>query len=410
MPFSSHLVGVRSPHPSPARSLVSLTVIAALLLGACGGEDSATDDATPTSADSQPTVEPDPTEPVPSATPAEAASPTVADPTPTVAPTTTTEPGIQNVDEEALFPVDLGYPEIGTIIDLQVGDISCYATVVDNRAATSTVGATFELCDRADQLIGTNARLIYSIESVADCESSDPCGQSRDDFLISDAVDLGDSWQVLANEDWIVTVGRLETWNGVNNTGELTYYACDASPSPIVPGLNDPQAGCLALAGGTVDCNDGTCATGWQNGDLTHVLLSPIDETDQPGASTLQVRDAGTVILDSPGLVVVDSSDATPPPIAIEFDPGAFETVVSGAAVRGERIVYSVGAAAEQTMIVSITSLEDNAVFDLYSPAGSALAIEAMEVEISPTESGAYQLVVGGTRGNATYDLAVSIR
>ena len=54
---------------------------------------------------------------------------------------------------------------------------------------------------RFDEILDAPVRLVYSIESVADCESSKPCGQSRDEFLISDTVMLGNSWLVLANND-----------------------------------------------------------------------------------------------------------------------------------------------------------------------------------------------------------------
>jgi len=71
---------------------------------------------------------------------------------------------------------------------------------------------------------------------------------------------------------------------------------------------------------------------------------------------------------------------------------------------------YSIDVAAGQTMVLSITSLEDNAVFDPYAPTGGVLVAESIAFEVSPTDSGAYRLVVGGTRGNATYEVAVAVR
>jgi hypothetical protein len=60
---------------------------------------------------------------------------------------------------------------------------------------------------------------------------------------------------------------------------------------------------------------------------------------------------------------------------------------------------------------VHITSLEDNAVFDLYAPGGRrSLAEETTDWTGELPRSGDYVISVGGTRGNATYTLEVTIR
>ncbi len=80
------------------------------------------------------------------------------------------------------------YPEIATITSLQSGDLMCYAEVMDPSGQVFDLGATFEICDRSDQLLNQTVRLTYREESVADCESAEPCGRSRMEMLIYEAV------------------------------------------------------------------------------------------------------------------------------------------------------------------------------------------------------------------------------
>ena len=113
----------------------------------------------------------------------------------------------------------------------------------------------------------------------------------------------------------------------------------------------------------------------------------------------------------------------------VRFDPGASSKDISGAVVRGERSLYSIGARGGQRLSVSITAVEDDAVFQIYPPGvqaehsdygveivGAKALPGAKEGEdakvwsgILPT-TGAYLIVVGPTRGNATYRLKVAIR
>ncbi len=84
------------------------------------------------------------------------------------------------------------YPEIATITSLQAGDLMCYAEIMDESGQVFEVGATFEICDRSDELLNQTVGLTYREESVADCESSEPCGRSRTEMLIYEAVLLGE--------------------------------------------------------------------------------------------------------------------------------------------------------------------------------------------------------------------------
>lgn len=98
----------------------------------------------------------------------------------------------------------------------------------------------------------------------------------------------------------------------------------------------------------------------------------------------------------------------------ISFDAGESSATVSDSVIRGERSIYVVGAKSGQTMSVEITSLEDNAVFQIKSPGGKFLADagdgdDATSWEGKLPANGDYTIIVGGTRGNASFKLTVSI-
>ena len=99
----------------------------------------------------------------------------------------------------------------------------------------------------------------------------------------------------------------------------------------------------------------------------------------------------------------------------VRFARGATSAVVEGAVIRGDRDRYVVAARAGQRLQLAITSREDNAVFQLYAPGGRPLRgagemDDARRWAGAPPATGDYVVVVGGTRGNASYRLTVSIR
>ena len=126
--------------------------------------------------------------------------------------------------------------------------------------------------------------------------------------------------------------------------------------------------------------------------------------------------------------VFVGSSFARYNKNELKFAPGTSSATVSDAVVRGDRNLYSITAKAGQTMQVSVSSTEDNAVFQIYQP-GAKFIKEDGDDDIKGTmlpkagdeddakswngklpQSGKYWIVVGGTRGNATYKLKVGIK
>lgn len=114
----------------------------------------------------------------------------------------------------------------------------------------------------------------------------------------------------------------------------------------------------------------------------------------------------------------------------IRFDRGASSKDVSGSVIRGERSLYSIDARSGQRLSVGISAEENNAVFQIYAPGarserrgdygvdivGAKTLPRAGEGEDTTQWSdilpvtGSYLVVVGPTRGNATYTLRVTIR
>jgi hypothetical protein len=99
----------------------------------------------------------------------------------------------------------------------------------------------------------------------------------------------------------------------------------------------------------------------------------------------------------------------------IRFARGASSATMRGSVVRGDRDRYYLGAKKGQTMSVKITSEEDNAVFQVYLPGeeealpGAGDGDDAKDWSGELPSDAEYVIVVGGTRGNASYTLKVSI-
>ncbi|RZM76684.1 hypothetical protein [Leptolyngbya iicbica] len=150
--------------------------------------------------------------------------------------------------------------------------------------------------------------------------------------------------------------------------------------------------------------------------------LQAVDETWQVTAETLTMSSGDSFFAtecDDPAVTQyfigpggVDSATLLadlPPAQRVEFAPGTSQTTLENSLVRGDRDVYLLGAQGGQTIVLDIYSLEDNAVFDLVSPSGMIMVQEATSEVLLLPQTGDYQLIVGGTRGNTTYTLEVAI-
>lgn len=100
----------------------------------------------------------------------------------------------------------------------------------------------------------------------------------------------------------------------------------------------------------------------------------------------------------------------------VRFAKGTSSITIREAVIRGDQDRYYIGAKAGQKMTVKITSLEKNAVFGIYFAGEQESLPGAGEEDDATNWSGElpanneYVIVVGGTRGNATYALTISIK
>ncbi len=96
----------------------------------------------------------------------------------------------------------------------------------------------------------------------------------------------------------------------------------------------------------------------------------------------------------------------------VRFARGETSATVEGAVVRGTRDRYLIQARRGQMITVRLSSLESNAVFDLYAPGGKPRLNTMDDTTIwggKLPASGDYTISVGPTRGNATYTLEVTV-
>lgn len=99
----------------------------------------------------------------------------------------------------------------------------------------------------------------------------------------------------------------------------------------------------------------------------------------------------------------------------VRFAKGKSSITLSNAVIRGDRDTYIVGAKARQRLSVRVTALEDNAAFQIEGPNGRFLRgagemDDATNFLVTLPATGDYRIIVGGTRGNASYKLTISIR
>jgi hypothetical protein len=124
----------------------------------------------------------------------------------------------------------------------------------------------------------------------------------------------------------------------------------------------------------------------------------------------------------------VMAAEPVPSPKPIFFAQGASKGTVGGHVLRGERVLYSLKAAAGFTLTVTLTAPDDNAAFQIYEPDtaiardadgtleftgkilhGAGDGQDATRWSGRLPRGGTYLLVVGSTRGNARYSMDVKI-
>jgi hypothetical protein len=113
----------------------------------------------------------------------------------------------------------------------------------------------------------------------------------------------------------------------------------------------------------------------------------------------------------------------------VHFAKGKNSALIKQSVIRGESDQYTLTAKQGQKMAVGITALEKNAAFTIYQPGykagkdadgileikgatlkGAGEGDDATAWKGDLPKSGQYLILVGGTRGNATYKLKITIR
>lgn len=157
----------------------------------------------------------------------------------------------------------------------------------------------------------------------------------------------------------------------------------------------------LGLAGCGSDDDEETAA-----GDVTATATAtatPPTEEPTPTATAEPTDEPVSELRDPSSYTVFER---------LEVDPGGEDVVLENSVIRGERDAYVVDPAefgTGQQLNLEISSLEDNAVFDVYGPDDTLLEQESTQATIDLVQGGDHLIVVGGTRGNATYELKVNI-
>ncbi|MGB3654774.1 MAG: hypothetical protein WBA41_26710 [Rivularia sp. (in: cyanobacteria)] len=192
-----------------------------------------------------------------------------------------------------------GQPKVATIKEIVQGDLKCYVTLIDEQGKEQGLSASFEICTQEKQFLNKKVKLSYDILNFNDCQSIEPCGKTKKESAIvkmevvggsKSAKSSGDT-QTLSNGEWTIKLSNYDSWDGVNNTGNVKYYGCDS------------KGKCIELTGGKVSCRNGKCVTGWKNGNYIYALENAITEDgNDSSGSTLIVRQGNKVILRAEGL------------------------------------------------------------------------------------------------------------
>lgn len=222
------------------------------------------------------------------------------------APNSASIPVAQTAPEAAIAPTQPPSPAqsserearltSGTLLRAQTGDIACYLHLTDENNQRRGATATFNLCPYPQSpYLGQKVKLTYTLETMPDCEQIAPCGKTKQEIVVSQIEPIGpapaqDSATYVSSL-WTITVSNINSWDGVNNTGNLSYRGCDI------------DGNCLELTGGAMSCRDGQCGMGWKNGDYHYSIAFSManPETGEPITGKppkLVVRQNGEVILE----------------------------------------------------------------------------------------------------------------
>jgi hypothetical protein len=93
----------------------------------------------------------------------------------------------------------------------------------------------------------------------------------------------------------------------------------------------------------------------------------------------------------------------------VRFAKGGTSASYRNSVIRGDRDTYNLSAGAGQFMTVSITSVENNASFQVVAPNGEDLVLDDTNWTEELPLTGNYKIIVGSGRGNATYTIKFKV-
>ncbi len=195
-----------------------------------------------------------------------------------------------------------GEPKVATIRSMIQGDLKCYVSILDQGGIKQELGATFDICAQGEKFLSKKVNLTYETVKVNDCESNEPCGKTKEESLIT-KMDISPNAATQRNKipdvvtftngQWTIAIGGQNSWDGMNNTGNLTYYGCNSGGR------------CIRLRGGKVNCREGECTIVWKNSDRDYVVKGRMNFKNghhSVSPSTLIVRQNNKVIATAQGL------------------------------------------------------------------------------------------------------------
>lgn len=267
-----------------------------------------------------------------------------------------------------------------------------------------------------------------------DEESAEPTPTSADATETTDATELEEADSATESSD---TTAASETTDAVESTepDQLTervqaVFFDTGETSTVVDGTVGPSERMVY----TIDAQAGqnlilnlTASTG----SPTYEVYGPFEagNGDTPLVDD-SIASSTTVTDDGQHQVIVTAPDASEFVLSIEipapqlrlddfvdptgieeirFAPGGISATISSAVVRAEAEIYTFDTNDDVTAFVTITSVENNAVFQIYDPFGEQLAFESTNSSWAIEDAGLYTIIVTGTRGNASFDLTLEL-
>lgn len=126
--------------------------------------------------------------------------------------------------------------------------------------------------------------------------------------------------------------------------------------------------------------------------------------------NTIKLIIATTLILASANVFAADRT------FNLKFSSGKISSTVENAIVRGDRDIYRFTAGSNRSLSVAITAFENNATVAIFYRRNSKWVVingakdtRAWHGKLPKSESNRYKIEVGGTRGNASYEMFAGI-